>query len=72
VFDADVFVEAWLSSRTIKEVAERTGLADGTVVCYGSMLRRIGIDLPRMNRSTPIDIKGLQAKIRASRKRGSK
>ena len=71
-FDADVFVDAWLSSRTIREVSERTGLSDGTVVCYGSMLRRIGIDLPRMNRSAPIDIKRLQEKVKASRKRGGR
>ena len=67
-FDADLFVDSWLSSTSIREVAEKTGLSDGTVVCYGSMLRRIGVDLPRMNRATPINARALNTRIREARK----
>lgn len=48
----DDFVRAWLSSSSVREVAQRTGLTPSTCQVYAVRLRRLGVKLPGMKGRT--------------------
>jgi hypothetical protein len=62
-----VFVEAWLSSTSVGEVAAKTGLSRGYIHSRAYKVRCKGIKLPTMKRPKTDDVKAINALIEAAK-----
>lgn len=59
--DAELFVRVWQESKSVAEVAERTGLAVSSVHSRAARYRKLGIPLRKMPHGAAVNVARLTA-----------
>lgn len=66
--DGKAFVEAWQSSTSAQEAADKLGMPKNIVQARYALYKSRGVDLKRMDRPSPrkLDVEGLNALIKGA------
>jgi hypothetical protein len=59
--EGSTFISTWQKAGTLQEVAEKLGMREGSASQRACNMRKLGIRLKHMPKTTPVDLADLQA-----------